>query len=99
MRPLRCILGRGRGTGKSIKGIFCGLGGGVVKWNKIFFTNTVLIIDNVSCLEQAFSLLSLRTKNCKNVVRRELQPGCSVFEASVLNRCSFLIIGYSMATE
>lgn len=59
----------GAGTGKwyikSINGIFCGLGGGVVKWNQIFFTNTVLIIDNVSCLEQVFSLLSLRTKTAK----------------------------------
>ena len=48
-----------------IKGIFCGLGSGVVKWNQIFFTNTVLINDNVSCLEPVFSLLSLRTKTAK----------------------------------
>lgn len=45
-----------------MKGIFSGLGGRVIKWNQTFFTNTVLIIDNVSCLEQVFSLLSLRTK-------------------------------------
>lgn len=47
---------------KGIEGLLCGLGGRVIKWNQTFFTNTVLIIDNVSCLEQVFSLLSLRTK-------------------------------------
>lgn len=58
-------LGKRNGALKSIKGLFCGLGDWVVKWNQTFFTNTVLIIDNVSCLEQVFSLLSLRTKTAK----------------------------------
>lgn len=62
MRPLRCILGRGGATVRKQDHVLWILGVWVVKWNQTFFTNTVLIIDYVSCLEQVFSLLSLRTK-------------------------------------
>lgn len=62
---------------------------------KPFVTNTVLIIDNVSCLEQVFSLLSLRTKTAKMLwVEISVKPQC--FITSIL-RNSFLILGYWMA--
>lgn len=65
MRPLRCILGVGKGNGtlRSLKGFYVDWGDKMEP--NLFFTNTVLIIDNVSCLEQVFSLLSLRTKTAK----------------------------------
>ncbi len=58
-------VGKGNGRLRALKEYFVDSGLGVVKRNQIFFTNTVLIIDNVSCLEQVFSLLSLRTKTAK----------------------------------
>ena len=63
---------------KIIKRYFVDLG---VKWNQtfflFFFTNTVLIIDNVSCLEQVFSLLSLRTKTAKlSRIENSVEPRC-----------------------
>lgn len=54
-------FGVGNGTLRALKEYFMGHGwgvGGVGKTNQTFFTNAVLIIDNDSCLEQVFSLLS-----------------------------------------
>lgn len=51
-------------------------------------TNTVLIIDNVTCLEQDFCFLSLRLK-LQNVVLRDLKPQCFW----IILRHSFFVLG------